>query len=103
MYDADAAVGSLAGAFIAARVGAGRLRTTFAYVVLLMAGYVVWRQAGPVAAAAILAIAAVVIAGLRWSGMAGRANPVKGRSLPLAAGSAMGSGGTTNDETFGSP
>ena len=62
-----AVAGSVAGAALARRAPAETLRRVFAGFVLLMAGYVVWREAGALPAAGVLTAAGLVLAGWRWS------------------------------------
>ena len=60
-----AVVGSMAGAALSQRVPAALLRKVFAGFVLVMAGYVVWREAGLMFAIGVL-LAAVSILGWGW-------------------------------------
>jgi uncharacterized protein len=61
-----AVVGSAAGAALAKGVPAKMLRKVFAGFVLLMAGYVVWREVGIQAAAGVLSGAACILSWWRW-------------------------------------
>jgi len=66
-----AVVGSVVGAALAKRVPAQLLRKVFASFVLVMAGYVVWREAGPNQAAGVMVVALSILGWGRWR--AGRA------------------------------
>ena len=63
---AAAVAGSIGGAAFSRRVPAQILRKIFAGFVLVMAGYVVWREAGPALAASVLFVASSVLAWRRW-------------------------------------
>lgn len=60
-----AIVGSIAGGALASKLNAKTLRTAFSGLVLVMGGYVIWREASAVYAIVGIAVAVVVIAGLR--------------------------------------
>ncbi len=60
-----AVVGSIGGAALAKRVPAQMLRKVFAGFVLVMAGYVVWREAGLVPAAGVLLASGSLLLGAR--------------------------------------
>lgn len=60
-----ACVGSVAGGALASKLNANTLRTAFSGLVLVVGGYVIWREASASYAAAALAAAVVVIIGLR--------------------------------------
>ena len=76
-----AVLGSGVGAAFASRVPAQQLRQVFAGFVLLMAGYVLWREAGPWVAAGVELLAVLVLAWWRW-----RSVGLEARSLALDAG-----------------
>lgn len=59
-----AVLGSIAGASLSKHVPAALLRRVFAGFVLLMAGYVIGREAGPMAALGVLTVASALLAGL---------------------------------------
>lgn len=59
-----AVMGSIAGASLSKHVPAPLLRRVFAGFVLLMAGYVIGREAGPMAALGVLTVASALLAGL---------------------------------------
>lgn len=61
-----AVVGSIGGAVLSKRVPAQLLRKIFAGFVLAMAGYMVWREAGPVPAATVLLVAGTLLGWWRW-------------------------------------
>jgi uncharacterized membrane protein YfcA len=65
---AAAVVGSLVGAVLAKRVSAQLLRKVFAGFVLVMAGYVVWREVGPLVALGVLSVAVSILSWWRWRG-----------------------------------
>ena len=58
--------GSIAGGALSERVPAQMLRKIFAGFVLVMAGYVVWREAGPALATSVLFVASSILAWWRW-------------------------------------
>ena len=60
-----AVAGSIGGAALAKRVPAQMLRKVFAGFVLVMAGYVVWREAGLMPAAGVLLLSLATLGGLR--------------------------------------
>lgn len=75
---AAAVVGSVVGAALAKHVPAQLLRKVFASFVLVMAGYVVWREAGLVVASGVLSAAVFVLAWWRWRpGGTPRAQPAQ--------------------------
>ena len=63
---AAAVAGSIGGAALAKRVPAQILRKVFAGFVLVMAGYVVWREAGPPLAASVLFVASGILGWWHW-------------------------------------
>jgi uncharacterized protein len=60
--------GSIAGGALSKRVPAQKLRKIFAGFVLLMAGYVVWREAGILVAGGVLSVAVSILSWWRWRG-----------------------------------
>ena len=60
--------GSMAGAALSKHVPAQLLRKVFAGFVLLMAGYVVWREAGMLVAGGVLSVAVSILSWWRWRG-----------------------------------
>ncbi len=65
---AVAVVGSVVGAALAKRVPAQLLRKVFAGFVLVMAGYVVWREAGLLVAGGVLSGAVSILSWWLWRG-----------------------------------
>jgi uncharacterized protein len=63
---AAAIIGSVVGAALAKRVPAQLLRKVFAGFVLVMAGYVVWREAGPLVAIGVLSVAVSILSWWQW-------------------------------------
>ena len=61
-----AVAGSIGGAAFSQRVPAQTLRKIFAGFVLVMAGYVVWREAGPALAASVLIVASSILGWWYW-------------------------------------
>ncbi|MGB0591106.1 MAG: sulfite exporter TauE/SafE family protein [Myxococcota bacterium] len=76
---AAAVVGSFVGAAFSERIPAQTLRKVFACVVLLTAGYVVWREAGPGPAVTALIIASAILGWWHWQKVRGP----HGRPQPL--------------------
>jgi uncharacterized membrane protein YfcA len=81
MVTTAAVLGSGVGAAFASRVPAQQLRQVFAGFVLLMAGYVLWREAGPWVAVGVEFLAVSVLAWWRW-----RSVGLEAPSLALDAG-----------------
>ncbi len=75
-----AVAGSVVGAASAKHVSAEALRKVFAGFVLVMAGYVVGREAGPVIAGGVLTAAVGVLSWWRWRG-APSADPVTSSTM----------------------
>ena len=73
---AAAVVGSVLGGLMARRVPAEVLRKVFAGFVLLMAGYVVGREAGTIAAVSVVGLASAVGACMKWCSNSGRRPPL---------------------------
>lgn len=71
MVTAAAIAGSIGGAAISHRVPAQMLRKIFAGFVLVMAGFVVWREAGPVPAASVLFVASGILGWWHWRSLQG--------------------------------
>lgn len=86
----SAVAGSGVGAALAKRAPAEQLRKVFAGFVLLMAGYVLWRESGPWAAVAVLSLAVSILSWWRWranhpTGLVTRTlamNAMHGRGIP---------------------
>jgi hypothetical protein len=68
LVTAAAVGGSVAGAALAKRVPAQLLRKVFAGFVLVMAGYVVWREAGLLVAGGVLSGAVSILSWWLWRG-----------------------------------
>ena len=66
MVTVAAVMASIGGAAMAKHVPAQALRKIFAGFVLVMAGYVVWREAGPLPAAGVLLVALSIVGFWRW-------------------------------------
>ena len=75
---AAAVGGSFVGAAFAKRVPAELLRKIFAGFVLMMAGYVIWREAGGLPAASVVVVATLVVV---WMQMARRRTLAESASL----------------------
>ena len=66
-----AVAGSLVGGALTSRVPAQTLRKVFAGFVLVMAGYVMWREVGPAPAASALIVASSIMGWWRWRSVQG--------------------------------
>lgn len=82
-----AVLGSMAGSVFSKRITAQLLRQIFAGFVLLMAGYVVWREAGLMPAAGVLLLSLATLGGLRLrdgrSDNSRRPSPLAVDSIPI--------------------
>ena len=78
-----AVVGSGAGGWLSSRVPAPQLRKLFAGFVLVMAGYVIWREAGPYIACGVELLVVSLLVYWRWCAvdLGTRVVPLRGVSL----------------------
>jgi uncharacterized membrane protein YfcA len=76
LVTAAAVGGSFVGAAFAKRVPAELLRKIFAGFVLLMAGYVIWRESGLTPALSVLGVSSLLIAWMHWQKILNR-SPAK--------------------------
>jgi hypothetical protein len=82
---AAAVAGSFAGAALSRHFPAELLRRAFAGFVLLMAGYVVWREVGLVPAGGVVGAAAAILAWWRWTARGAVKSHMQSASKGLAA------------------